>query len=278
MRPYGLVLTALLLASLAARAQQTPAAPPATPPADDKVLDEHLRKWETAMKDVTSLGAQLVRTDKDVTWDQVQTLSGEAYYLKSGTGPTALNMALLELRSAQGKKEMREKFICTGTYIYQFLPDRKEIRYYELPKPKQGQVGEDNLLSLLFGMKADEAKNRYSLKLAKEDQHYIYVDIAPRHAADKTDFQRARLVLNKANYLPRQLWFEHANGNEVKWDIPNLQTNMKLERRYFDAPKAPEGWKLVAGETRPQPHTVRPASPSAPTAPTAPAPAKPAGR
>src|SRR5262245_3128062 len=134
MRPYGLVLTALLLASLPTRAQQTPAAPPA----EDKVLDEHLRKWETAMKDVTSLGAQLIRTDKDVTWDQVQTLSGEAYYLKSGTGPTALNMALLELRATQGKKEMREKFICTGTYIYQFLPDRKEIRYYELPKPKPG--------------------------------------------------------------------------------------------------------------------------------------------
>ncbi|HEY7424437.1 MAG TPA: TIGR03009 domain-containing protein [Gemmataceae bacterium] len=275
MRPFGLVLTALLLARLPARAQQTPAAPPAAPPAQDKVLDEHLRKWERAMKDVTSLGAQILRTDKDVTWDQVQTLSGEAYYLKSGTGPTALNLALLELRATEGKKEMREKFICTGTFIYQFLPDRKEIRYYELPKPKSGQVAEDNLLSLLFGMKADEAKSRYNLKLTKEDQHYVYVEIAPRNAADKSDFQRARMVLNKTNYLPRQLWFEHANGNEVTWNIPNLQTNMKLERRYFDAPKEPPGWKMVAGETRPQPHTVRPASPSAPSAP---APAKPAGR
>ncbi len=279
MRPFGLVLAALLLASLPARAQQKPAAPPAAPPAEDKALDTHLQKWEAAMKDITSLGAQLTRTDKDVTWDKVETLSGTAYYMKSGTGPSALNLARLEMYATKGKKEeaeLREKFICTGTYIYQFLPDRKEIRYYELPKPKQGQVAEDNLLSLLFGMKADEAKNRYSLKMAKEDQYYIYVDIVPRHAADKADFQRARLVLNKANYLPRQLWFQHANGNEVKWDIPNLQTNMKLDRRYFDEPKAPAGWKIVAGETRPQPRTVRPAAPGAPAAPAAPG--KPAGR
>jgi TIGR03009 family protein len=275
MRPIGLALAALLLASLPARAQQKPAAPPAAPAADDKALDDHLRKWEAAMKDITSLGAQLARTDKDVTWDQVQTLSGRAYYMKSGTGPSALNLALLEMYASKDKKEeLREKFICTGTYIYQFLPDRKEIRYYELPKPKPGQVAEDNLLSLLFGMKADEAKNRYNLKMAKEVQYYIYVDIAPRNAADKSDFQRARLVLNKANYLPRQLWFQHANGNEVKWDIPNLQTNMKLDRRTFDEPKEPPGWKKVAGESQPKPHTVRPAGPGDAPAP----PAKPAGR
>lgn len=262
MRPFGFALAALLLAGLSAGAQQTPLAPPAAPPADDKVLDTHLGKWEAAMKDVTALGAELVRTDKDRTWEKVDKLSGVAYYMKSGAGPTALNLALLELRATDGKKELREKFICTGTYIYQFLPDRKEIRYYEMPKPKPGQVAEDNLLSLLFGMKADDAKKRYSLKLAKEDQFYIYVDIAPRSAADKSDFQRARLVLNKTNYLPRQLWFEHANGNEVMWDIPNLSTTVKLERKHFDAPKAPEGWKLVAGEARPQPRTVRPAPPS----------------
>jgi TIGR03009 family protein len=263
MRTFGLVLAALLVTTLSARAQQAPAAPPAAPPAEDKALDGHLQKWEAAMKDITALGAQLNRIDKDRTFDTVTKLSGAAYYMKAGSGPTALNLALLEM-SLDGKKEMKEKFICTGTYLYQYMPEQKEIRVYELPKPKPGQVAEDNLLSLLFGMKADDAKQRYNLKLAKEDQHYIYVDIAPRHAADKADFQRARLVLNKTNYLPRQLWFEHANGNEVMWDIPNVRTDIKLERRYFDAPKAPDGWKLVpvSREAQTQPRTVRPLAPS----------------
>ncbi len=258
MRCYGLVLAALMLASLPASAQQ--AQQPAAPAADDKVLDAHLAQWEAATKKVETLGAQLTRIDKNPTFDDVQKLTGFAYYMKAGSGPTAQNLALLEMK-LDGQKEFKEKFICTGTYIYQFAPEQKEIRYYELPKPKPGQVTEENnLLYLLFGMKAEEVKKRYELKLAKEDTYYIYVDIAPRSAADKADFQRARLVLNKNNYLPRQLWFEHANRSEVMWDIPNLQVGMALDRRAFDAPKAPPGWKIVAGENRAQ--IARPANPS----------------
>jgi TIGR03009 family protein len=249
------------LAGQLASAQQPPATPPASPPpAEEKVLDGHLQKWEEKMKDVTTLAAQLVRIDKNNTMGDVTKLVGVAYYMKDGKGPTALNLAILEL-SPEGKKEFQERYVCTGDFIYDFKPGQKEIRYYEVPKPKPGQVADDNLLSLLFGMKAEEAKRRYALKLAKEDQYYIYVDIAPRSAADRSDFQRARLVLNKSTFMPRQLWFQHANGNEVMWDIPNLRTDVKLERRAFDAPKAPAGWKLVPGEKQPQPRTVRPASP-----------------
>ena len=260
MRCYGLVLATLVLASLPAsaqQAQQTPAVPPAA--ADNKALDEHLVKWEAAMKKVETLGAELRRIDKDPVYEHVQKLTGVAYYMKAGNGPTAQNLALLEMR-VEGQKAFKEKFVCTGAYIYQYLPEQKEIRYYKLPKPEAGQSAEENnLLSLLFGMKAEDAKRRYELKLSKEDTYYIYVDITPRSAADKSDFQRARLVLNKSNYLPRQLWFEHANRSEVMWDIPNLQVGGgNVQRRWFDAPQAPPGWKVVAGENRREP-VVRPA-------------------
>ena len=287
MRSYGLVLAALLSASLTTSAQQAPQtqqqasqtqqqapqtqqqAPVAAPAAPaGATLDDHLAKWEAAMKTVETLGAKLTRIDKDPTFDRVQKLTGVAYYMKVGTGATVQNLALLEM-TLDGQKEPKEKFICTGTYIYSYAPEQKEIRYYELPKPKPGQVADDNLMSLLFGMKADDAKRRYELKLAKEDTHYIYVDIAPRSPADKADFQRAQLILNKSNYLPRRLSFEHANGSEVTWDIPNLQVGMALDRRAFDAPQAPPGWKTVAGENRRQ--TARPAAP-------APAPTPPAGK
>jgi TIGR03009 family protein len=277
MRFYSLVLAVLVLTSdslFAQQAQQPPATPPAAPAAG-ATLDDHLAKWEAAMKQVETLGAQITRVDKNTIYDNIQRLTGTAYYMKAGKGPTAENLARLELK-LDGQKVPKEKFICTGTYIYDFRPEQKEIRYYELPKPKPGQVAEDNnLLSLLFGMKAEDAKRRYELKLAKEDTYYIYVDISPRSPADKSDFQRARLILNKSNYLPRQLWFEHANKSEVMWDIPNLQVGMALDRRVFDAPTPPSGWKLVAGEKRSQ-TVVRPASPSPSGGSGAPTP--PAGR
>jgi TIGR03009 family protein len=261
MRPFGLVLAGLLLTGLPARAQQAPATPPAAPPATDKVLDGYLQSWERAMKDVTDLAARLVRIDKDRTFETTTQLVGEAFYKKVGTGATALNLAILEMRP-QGKKEFQEKFVCTGTYLYQFLPAQKEIKVFELPKPKPGQVADDNFLSFLFGMKAEEAKRRYVLKLAKEDKYYIYVDIIPRFATDRADFQRARLVLNKSNFLPRQLWFEHANGNEVMWDVPDLRKDTGIDRRAFDAPKTPAGWKFVPvnRETQSQPPIIRPSS------------------
>jgi TIGR03009 family protein len=258
MRCYGLVLAALMLASLPASAQQAQQPPAAA--ADTKALDEHLSRWEAQMKKVETLGAELTRIDKNPTYDSVQKLTGVAYYLKAGSGPQSQNLALLEMK-LDGRKEIKEKFICTGTYIYQFLPEQKEIRYYQLPKPQPGQVAEENnLLSLLFGMKAEDAKKRYELKLAKEDANFIYVFISPRSDADRSDFQRARLVLNRSNYLPRQLWFSHANGSEVTWDITKLQVGGDVPRRWFDPPQAPPGWKLVAGENRREP-VVRPASP-----------------
>jgi TIGR03009 family protein len=271
MRLYGLVLTALILASLPARSQQQPPArPPAAPPPTDKKLDEALQNWEKAMKDVKSLAASIVRIDKDRTFDKTTKLVGGAWYLKAGTGASALNLARLEMRLENKKytggkdEQFEEKFICTGTYLYQFLPSQKEVKVYELPKPKPGQVAEDNFLSFLFGMKAEEAKRRYNLKLAKEDKNYVYVDISPRFAADRADFQRARLVLNRNTFLPRQLWFEHANGNEVMWDVPNLQKDDgKVDRRWFDAPQAPKGWKLVpvSQEKQKRPDIVRPSAP-----------------
>ncbi|HEY7326359.1 MAG TPA: TIGR03009 domain-containing protein [Gemmataceae bacterium] len=262
MRCYGLILATFILASMPARAQQAPQTPATPPAADDKALDGHLAKWEGAMKKVETLGAQLTRIDKDVVYDHVQELTGMAYYMKAGNGPTAQNLALLQM-TVKGQKEPKEKYICTGTYMYMFWPEQKEIRYYQLPKPEPGKTAEENnLLSLLFGMKADDAKRRYELKLDKEDANYIYVQIAPRSAADKADFARARLVLNKSNYMPRQLWFEHANRSTVLWDIPNLQVGMALDRKSFDAPQAPPGWKLVPGENRSQ--IARPASPTPP--------------
>lgn len=249
MRFPVLVLTVLLAAATAVGAQTTPAGatPPATPAATVNAarLDAYLLRWEQEMRKVQTLAAALARVDKDKSFGSTTKYNGVAQYMKSGTGPTTMNLALLEMKQ-EGKTDLAEKFVCTGTYLYQFLPAQKEIRAYEMPKPKPGQVAEDSFLGFLFGMKADEAKRRYTLSLAKEDTWYIYVDIVPRTAADRADFARARLVLNKDSYLPRQLWFEHANGNEIIWDIPRLQSGVALDRRAFDTPKVPQGWKFQA--------------------------------
>jgi TIGR03009 family protein len=258
MRQPVMVLAVLLATGAGALAQTTPA-PQTDTKADAAKLDDHLQKWEKKMREVQTLSASLTRLDKDKVLRQTTKLTGFAQYMKSGSGTTALNLAVLELK-LDGKNDVAEKIVCTGTYLYQFAPAQKEIKAYEMPRPKPGQVADDGFLGLLFGMKAEEAKKRYALTLSKENQWYVYVDIAPRDKEDKADFARAQLVLSKDTYLPRRLWFEHANGNEVTWDIPTLKSGVTLDRRHFDAPKPPAGWKLVpvTRDTRPQPRVARP--------------------
>src|SRR5204862_350029 len=147
------------------------------------------------MKKITTLQASLVRIDHDKAFDTKRRSSGYAQYMKAGTGTSVLNLAHLEMKP-DGKKEVTEKFISTGSYLYVFAPAQKEIRAYEIPRPKPGQVADDNFLSFLFGMKAADAKKRYDLKLEREDKWYIYINVVPKGAADKADFTKARIVLN----------------------------------------------------------------------------------
>ena len=258
-------LTVLLATAAGARSQTikvvspgTPAAPVANKPLS---LDDHLNSWESKMRAVQSLKADINRLDKNKNFGSTSKYSGSALYAKSGTGPTALNMAALEL-TQEKKTEFAEKVICTGTYLYQYVPSQKEIRAYAIAKSKPGQVGEDSFLGFLFGMKAEDAKKQYNLSLFKVDAHYVYIDVSPKTAAGKADFTRARMVLDKTTYMPRQLWFEEANGNEITWDIPRIQQNVEVDRRLFDTPRVPAGWKLVpvksaAADTTQAPRVIR---------------------
>ena len=132
-------------------------------------------------------------TEVDKTFQATKVYEGTAQFLKP-------NMAILDLRDKR-KPELFEEYICTGTFLYEFAPTNKTIRVHELPKTATGQA-DDNFLSFLFGMKAVDAKKRYDLKLSKEDQYYVYVDIVPKMPADKADFARPSWCLRRAPTCP----------------------------------------------------------------------------
>lgn len=249
MRSSRLALAGLFLStSLYGQAPTMPPGPAAAPPAQPAPaaapnaarLDTLLQKWEQEMKNVQVLSAELTRTTLDKTYGKADTYSGTAKYMKP-------NLAALEMLKKDNAQAF-EKYLCTGQYLYEYAVATKQIRVHELPKPVNGNVSDDNFLSFLFGMKAEEAKKRYDLRLVKEDQWYIYIEVLPKQAADKADFQKARLILNVNSFLPRQVWFEQPNGNEITWDIPKLTTgtDAKVQRSDFEPPRtAPQGWTMV---------------------------------
>jgi len=229
----GLAAALLVIAPLAA--QQPQAAAPALDPARNR-LDALLLRWEQEMGKVQTLAVQCTRTTVDKTFQVTDVFEGTAKYMKP-------NLAMLEMQK-KDKPQVFEKYVCSGAFLYEYAPQTREVRVHELPGPKPGQAEGDNFLSFIFGMKAEEAKRRYDLQLVKEDQWYVYLEIKPRLPADKADFQKARLVLNNQTFLPRELWFEQPNGNEVKWDLPRVDNGAKLSRVDFTAPATPPGWTM----------------------------------
>lgn len=242
MRSTALTLGAALLCGAAVLAQQPPAqAPPA--PNDNAALNQILQNWEQVMTTINTLVVQCNRTTVDKTWDRTEVFEGEAKFLKP-------SRASLEMHN-KAKPEVFEKYVCNGASLWVYNPQGKQLRVHKLPPTKSGQVSDDNFLSFLFGMKATQAKLRYDLKLLPSpanDNWYYYIEIQPRERADKADFTRARLVLTRMNFLPRQLWFEQPNGNEVTWDFNKLLTAVDLRPAEFDQPAPPPGWQLVPGD------------------------------
>src|SRR5262249_8735920 len=182
MRYSWLALAGLLCWQAAAGAQQPPQNPPPPPPQQPppaaaldparNPLDRLLVQWEEKMKGVESLVAQCSRVEESKTFKTNDVFVGTAKYLKP-------NLAMLEMVKKDNPEQI-DKLVINGQYVYQYLPQQKEVQPIALPAPKQGQVADDNFVSFLFGMRAEEAKRRYDLKLAKEDQYYFFIDILPR--------------------------------------------------------------------------------------------------
>lgn len=259
MRLYSLTLASLLLVGAGALGQQPAAAPaPALDPAKNR-LDALLMRWEHEMRGVQTFAAQCTRTTIDKVFQSTDIFEGTATFKKP-------NMAMLKMFK-KNKPDDFEMFVFTGNLLYEYSKPNKVVRIHELTPPKNGQNVDDNgFLSFLSGMQAIAAKKRYDMTLVQEDQWYYYVRILPKEAADKADFQEARLVLNKQSFLPRELWFKQPNENEVKWDIPRIDTNAALNIQEFVNPQIPQGWGVqrvprssaVNPRTQVPPRVVRP--------------------
>jgi TIGR03009 family protein len=253
MRKYALTLAALFLVGTAVPAQQTTLAAPAALDPVKNPLDAILVNWEKAMSGIKQLTAGMTRTTLDKTFQTKDVFEGTAKYLKP-------NLALLYLQK-KNKPEIYEKFLCTGTFVYQFMPQQKVVYVHELPKSKDGKMADDNLLSFLFGMKAADAKARYELTLLQpppNDKWYYYILIKPKTKADQKDFSRARLVLNKTTFLPRQLWFEEPKKDEVTWDFVKLDLKTEVKRTEFSPPQLEKGWELKNAPKENVPRVIRP--------------------
>jgi TIGR03009 family protein len=260
MRTALLTICGLLLLALGLPPQQPATQAPAAAPLDPEhnPLDNVLLHWQERMQSIDTLQAQVEEVKEDKVFGRKDAWDGQAKYMRP-------NLASLYLRRRDNPNTFR-KYICTGTFFYEYNQSKQEIRVNDVPPPKPGQVADDNFLSFMFGMKAAEAKRRYALKLLPQDQNLYYmIEILPRFQEDREDFQKAYLALTQDRFIPRAVRYVEPNGNTVTWNIPTMDIGARLDRNEFTQPQLPAGWKFFKVPPReaapagtPQPRLYRP--------------------
>jgi TIGR03009 family protein len=202
-------------------------------------LQSVLLSWQKALSGVNKFHVeQASRTMKDVIFSETTHYLGDIKF-------QAPRQFLVHLtRVDKGKYVPGDFFrvVCTGKASYQFAPKEKVI--FVLPLPDK-QSGDETIMGFLFpDMKMTEFQGRYQLALAPPpagyEKYYYFIDIVPTKAEDKQVFSRARLLLNRHNFLPRQLYYVEPNGNQITWDFPKIKTtDASVQPREFDTPTLP---------------------------------------
>lgn len=274
MRPAGLHLAVLLVGVAAVSAQPpavlgSPVGPgqsgssSAAAPTDPR-LQAHLAAWEKTMAGITNFRVVLGLKRTDAVFRQEKTYSGVVLCMKP-------NLAVLRLNYDGDKTGADyEAYICDGKAVYEYNGLQKTITRWKLPDPQTSPNATDNLmLDFLAGLKAKDAQDRFDITLYKEDPqgYYIYLDIKPKLAKDKAEFQQLRMALygpaTKWAYLPAQVYLVKPNGDTELWSFKEPQTNIPgVEPRMFQYTPVKD-FKFQEG----QPPPAQPARPGQPKLP-----------
>jgi TIGR03009 family protein len=239
MAPHRRFTIALLAAAVLLTATRTFAQNPPPQTAEAR-LDQVLNFWEQVTRQTTAFDAVCNRTRTSARFGTTEVYEGTLRLLK---GDPDLLYASIEMhRKDDGA--VFEKLILNERGLWAYDSVAKIINLYGIPK--RAGFFDNSPVALVYGMKAADVKKRFEIQLKGEDQHYFYLEISPRTDTDKSNFAKVRLTLTRATYLPRQLWWQQPNQDEVVYDLPRVDSRANhLRPGDFASPEPPPGWKIA---------------------------------
>ncbi len=243
----AVTLAVLLVLSASAQAPKPQDNSPATPASDPR-LDQLLARWEKELRAVKqSMAAEVRCARKEAVFGKTRLSTGWIKFMR----PDLARMDLTDTENAA----RYDRWICTGSHVYNFAPTEKTIYVYSLEQSQKGQMPDEGPLQFLSDMNAQKMKQRYGLKISKVDANYTYLDVFPKFAKDMQDFSYARLViLNQSDRpalaslvgLPIQLYMVEPNKSEVTYDVLRIHKDavQAVKRTDFEKPELPaKDWK-----------------------------------
>ena len=189
-----------------------------------------------------------------------------------------------------------EYWICDGQYVHIMDQNEKKCTKVELPPQMRGKQIYLSPLPFLFGVKAQEVKQRYwiqPLETPKDRHKEIWLEAYPKQPDDAQNYSRLQIILDQSDFMPKGLIVFLPNfrpnaqhrelyefeKREVNWTLADRinQLNPFLEEfipkqppkdwtivvEPYQAPAPPENGQPVQGQ--PQPRVAQPPAANAQT-------------
>jgi TIGR03009 family protein len=245
MRTFGLTFAVLFVAAFSSLAQNAPA-----PPMSQESVDQVLEKWQKRMLGLDSFTAEVTLTETQPLTQKKTSYMGKLAFKQP-------NLAFIDLTHADevGKKDAEKtdfrRIYCDGKSIFTYSPAQKLLFQHTLP-----QAADDNMvLAFLRGLPAEKIRKHFDVTATypKDNDWYVNLDFKPKLAADKQDFDFARVALRIKNaeaetsdqrMLPSMLWYREPNGKVLDYRLTKIQPNVRLDADTFK-PRLIEGYKEV---------------------------------
>lgn len=191
-------------------------------------LMQLLQDWETSSSKIVAMYGEHERYVYNNTFSIEKRGRGKLFYEAPDKGRYEVEPMNIP-KGAQSKKvdkngnpfELKpheaELWICTGSEIIKVNAERREFERAIIPPEDRGQNMVNGPLPFLFGMKAEQARRRYFLKIVKEDesQNEVWINAQPREARDAALWSSATIILSRKTFLPRAVLLVDTTGKET---------------------------------------------------------------
>jgi TIGR03009 family protein len=118
-----------------------------------------------------------------------------------------------------------EKWICDGSYVYEFDYTHKVLFEDEIPAEMRGAQIVNSPIPFLFGARKDDILNRYWARpIAQQNENEFWIEAYPKRIDDARMYSKVEIILAREDFLPKAIHVYLPQYNPQKGNF---------ESRYF---------------------------------------------
>ncbi len=203
-----------------------------------------LSAWQASGAKINTFRCQMTVWDFDRVFGKKKAVEGELKYKKP-------DKAMYRIRDASGKS-WSEHRMCDGKSFFDYDYTKRRLIEVTLPPELQGNAIADGPLPFVFGADANRLLQRYDMRLvtpAANAKTQVWIEAYPWTRQDATNFQRATIILTRADLLPSavELYFPNGNRKVYQFKKPVVNERKLLPILWPDdfAGRVPRGWTKI---------------------------------